>query len=111
MLTKEEVQKYKERLEKERGELVADIEKDSKTEDFGRDSALDVEDEKADEAEEFANDLASAGVHREQVEEIDEALRRIEKGTYGKCVKCGGEIEKNVLDVVPESNLCAKCKA
>ncbi len=41
---------------------------------------------------------------------IDEALRRISDGTYGKCVECGKEIGLDRLEAVPHARLCIKCK-
>ena len=40
---------------------------------------------------------------------IDNALRRIEEGTYGICEVCGGPIEKERLELLPWTTLCAKC--
>jgi RNA polymerase-binding transcription factor len=39
---------------------------------------------------------------------IDEALRRIEAGTYGICTLCGEEIPVARLDAVPWASLCLK---
>ena len=38
--------------------------------------------------------------------EIDAALGRIEAGTYGTCVTCGGEIAAERLDAYPWASLC-----
>jgi DnaK suppressor protein len=38
--------------------------------------------------------------------EIDAALQRIAKGTYGKCAVCGREIPKERLEAVPYATLC-----
>lgn len=37
------------------------------------------------------------------------ALARIEKGVYGICVGCGGEIEPGRLFVFPEAGHCPRC--
>ncbi len=42
---------------------------------------------------------------------IDEALRRIEKGTYGKCIKCGKPISAARLQAVPHARMCIECKS
>ena len=42
---------------------------------------------------------------------IDEALRRMEKGTYGKCVVCGKAIKAARLNAVPHARMCIKCKS
>lgn len=41
---------------------------------------------------------------------IDEALRRLKNNTYGKCVECGGDIDRERLKAVPHARMCIKCK-
>ena len=41
---------------------------------------------------------------------IDEALRRITDGTYGKCVTCGQDISVARLEAVPHARMCISCK-
>jgi RNA polymerase-binding protein DksA len=38
--------------------------------------------------------------------EVDEALRRIDEGTYGTCVACGRPIGRDRLEAVPYATLC-----
>ncbi|WP_295317690.1 TraR/DksA family transcriptional regulator [Roseobacter sp.] len=47
----------------------------------------------------------------QQVRRIDAALRRVEDGSYGICLKCGEEISEARLDAVPETALCRTCAA
>lgn len=47
----------------------------------------------------------------EALEDIDEALRNIDKGIYGVCEACGEEIPRERLEAVPYAKLCIKCKA
>jgi len=42
---------------------------------------------------------------------IDEALRRIKDGTYGKCQVCGKPISASRLKAVPHARLCIACKS
>ncbi len=42
---------------------------------------------------------------------IDEALARIEKGDYGKCVGCGKQISYDRLKAVPHARFCIECKS
>lgn len=37
------------------------------------------------------------------------ALARIEDGTYGECVRCGGDISPARLEARPEAALCIDC--
>jgi DnaK suppressor protein len=40
---------------------------------------------------------------------LKEALARLEAGTYGLCVSCGGEIRFERLYVFPEAPTCSSC--
>jgi DnaK suppressor protein len=46
----------------------------------------------------------------EVLEDIDEALGNIKKGSYGKCVECGEDISMERLEAVPYAKLCIQCK-
>ena len=41
---------------------------------------------------------------------IDEALKRIEDGSYGNCLQCGKPISKRRLKAVPYTELCIDCQ-
>ena len=41
---------------------------------------------------------------------IDEALKRVEDGSYGKCLQCGKSIPKTRLKALPQAELCIACK-
>ena len=43
-------------------------------------------------------------------EEIRDALRRIEKGTYGQCKNCDGPIPKARLNAAPWARHCIACQ-
>ncbi len=99
---------YHKRLEAEKEKLLREIAEAEQAPDFGSD--VDDLDEEADEAEETANERGVAQALRERVSEIDTALNKIKTGAYGVCEKCGKEISKEMLDVIPESRLCEHCK-
>ncbi|MCA1933163.1 MAG: TraR/DksA family transcriptional regulator [Calditerrivibrio sp.] len=42
---------------------------------------------------------------------IDQALKRIEDGTYGVCIECGCDIEEKRLKYVPFARYCVDCKS
>ncbi len=48
---------------------------------------------------------------REKLAEIDEALRRIEEGSYGSCEECGEKIGIGRLKAMPFTQLCVECKS
>ena len=41
---------------------------------------------------------------------IDEALKRIEEGTFGTCARCGKPIAEARLDAMPYATKCIDCK-
>jgi len=47
---------------------------------------------------------------RHLVGKIDEALSRIEDGSFGTCEECGEPIQVARLQVRPVTTLCIKCK-
>lgn len=56
-------------------------------------------------------DLALAASARAAVEEIDDALRKIDRGTYGRCETCHEEISRMRLRALPYARQCVKCKS
>ena len=44
-----------------------------------------------------------------RLQQIDNALDRINQGTYGRCVKCGKEIPHERLEVLPYALMCITC--
>lgn len=44
------------------------------------------------------------------LQEVDEALARIDAGSYGRCVDCGGEIPQKRLAALPASARCVECQ-
>jgi DnaK suppressor protein len=47
---------------------------------------------------------------RKLLEQIDDALRRMDAGTYGVCERCGERIEPERLEALPYAQLCMDCK-
>ena len=56
-------------------------------------------------------DLALSAQAQAAVEEIDKALAKIAKGTYGYCDQCGQPIPKARLKALPYASLCVACKS
>ena len=47
----------------------------------------------------------------EQLNAIDDALQRIEDGTYGVCEECGKKIHKERLKIMPFAKFCVACQS
>ena len=60
---------------------------------------------------ERARVLSLAEGLQQRLEDVQGALVRIEKGTYGKCVSCGKEIPTERLEAIPAAKLCIACKS
>ncbi len=109
MLTKEQLEQLKEQLTEQRETLAERLAQQNPNVDFGDD--VDAGDEEADEAEAFATVLGISQVEKEHLLDVEHALDKIRKGTYGKCEHCGAAISHEVLAVEPASRLCKSCKA
>lgn len=55
--------------------------------------------------------IAVADIRRQELEKMDEVLRKLEDGTYGVCEECGKDIEEERLKVMPFATVCVKCKS
>ena len=45
-----------------------------------------------------------------QLDDINQALKRIEVGTYGVCTYCGENIQPARLEIMPTAALCVECQ-
>lgn len=54
--------------------------------------------------------LAVADIRRQELTRMDEAMNRLERGTYGLCEECGTEIDEKRLSVAPLVLCCIDCQ-
>lgn len=54
--------------------------------------------------------LQRLSAHRKLMHNIDEAIRKIDAGTYGICEECGEDISEKRLLVLPAATLCVDCQ-
>jgi DnaK suppressor protein len=45
----------------------------------------------------------------ESLHDLDDALAKLDAGTYGRCEQCGGEIGGARLEAMPAARLCITC--
>jgi DnaK suppressor protein len=69
--------------------------------DAAESSELDIQDE---------IEFALIQMKAETLNRIDEALRRLEEGTYGYCFECGEEINEKRLRALPFAVRCKDCE-
>jgi DnaK suppressor protein len=67
--------------------------------------------EEATESFELEKRLALEKRTRASIAEVEHALDKFNKGTYGLCDICGQPIPADRLEAVPHANLCLSCKA
>ena len=56
------------------------------------------------------HEMSMAKNSRENLELVEGAIARIDKGSYGVCESCGGPIGKMRLQAFPRATLCLECK-
>lgn len=80
-------------------------------------SALEVADDDAKESADLAlRDLMSEMLLKlgdresQMIADIDQALLRMEEGSYGRCVKCNRPIDERRLEALPTARYDATCQ-
>src|SRR6267378_865410 len=110
MMDKKRQEGYRKRLLTKQEELrgmVARIEQDGRTAD--EDATQDPADKAANSyTKEFL--FSQSNSDRTLLGLVDEALERMEQGSYGECVHCGGEMQPKRLDAVPWARHCIPCQ-
>jgi DnaK suppressor protein len=96
----EELKKITEREAGETGEHRA------KFPDLG-----DKTEENVMEIGEYSTNLATEKVLESTLRDINNALKRIEDGTYGICKYCGKEIGEKRMLARPVASACVECKS
>ena len=96
----------KQTLLSRRNELVGDMTKIEH--ELDAPATKDVEDRSSErQGDEVLEALGR--VDLDEVKRIDAALKRIDAGTYGDCVKCGEPISDARLELLPATPFCKRC--
>jgi RNA polymerase-binding transcription factor len=109
-MDKQKLEYFRNLLLEQRRQATEDLRADNSTalegddgvEDSGEMSELDLN-------RSIALDLATR--QTQLIEEINEALQRIEDGTYGQCVECGKPLDEERLKAMPTARYDAECQA
>jgi RNA polymerase-binding protein DksA len=108
---KEKLLEEKARLQHQAEELVAEAEELAREREGG-DTQFDEESGEGDTVNiERERDLLLSAQARHVVDEIDAALARMKKGTYGVCSYAGRKIPVERLEAIPWADVCVDCKA
>lgn len=107
-LTAKQLQGIKQKLQERRSELVQDTQGWSNEDDVG--SASGDEGDLASAATTADITFSTRAREVELLGAIDEAIEKIEKGTYGKCIECEEQIPVARLEALPFAELCIDCQ-
>src|SRR6185436_633927 len=99
-----ELSKYREILEKKRDELLAATPARTPTTEPGSKSG-DWIDQSSQESDLHVH-LALKQTDTKVLRAIEQAIHRIDQGTYGICMECEGDIAPARLEAVPWTRVC-----
>ena len=109
-MDQQKLEYFRSLLLKQRRQAIEDVEAERTTAQQGDDGVQDVGDlSELDLNRSTELDLASR--NSQLIEEIDDALSRIDDGTYGQCKRCGKPIDEERLKAMPTAKYDAKCQA
>ena len=77
--------------------------------DYGDDTDPETGDASPAEVEDYTINVNLTGELEKKLNLIEEALKKIESGEYGRCEKCGKEIDIKRLSANPAALTCVKC--
>ena len=112
-LTEKQLRARREELEAERAQLLDQVQE--------LDAEADVNNWREGGFDDDPADAGSASFERETAQslsnhsrrlltQIDDALRRMDAGSYGLCERCGEAIEPERLEAIPYATMCMECK-
>jgi DnaK suppressor protein len=100
----------KEHLLEMKTRLLGEIESELKAEREGnKDEGMDTYDLASEERDREINFILSDR-ERMKIRQIDDALGRIDDGSYGVCESCGLEVAEERLEAMPFTRLCRDCQ-
>jgi DnaK suppressor protein len=114
-MTKADFAEQRKNLEDEHKRLTEELAQletsGSSSEERREGSPFGKREEEATETLELEKRLALENRIRSELAEIEHALDKFEKGTYGICDNCGKPIAPERLEALPRASLCMDCKA
>jgi len=108
--SKDPVDKYRKRLLAKQEELLHDLSRNREVTDESVDEQAQDMVDRATSAytREFAFSLSESD--RKTLLLIEQALLRLDQGTYGTCVHCQGPVQEKRLEAVPWARHCLECQ-
>ncbi|MEW6455953.1 MAG: TraR/DksA family transcriptional regulator [Acidobacteriota bacterium] len=109
-MPKKRLELFRKRLLTKREEIIRNL---TQSEEIGKLTDYDDTQDQADKAssaysKEFLYSLSNS--ERELLTQIEEALKRIERGSFGYCLSCGTAIGEKRLEALPWAKYCIECQ-
>ena len=108
-MDEQELSQFKKQLESMKVDINSDVEK-TLTEMTSQTGNIPDPNDRATMESDRSFELRIRGRVRKLLVKVDEALARIEDGTYGICAGCGEEIAVKRLQARPVAKFCIDCK-
>lgn len=100
---------FRKRLEEERRRLMTDLERLVVTEQDNPGYSTHIADDATEVFENTKNHALRRNLQR-LLGQVNDALAKFDKGTYGMCEDCGGKIDRARLKALPYAALCIQCQ-
>lgn len=105
------LKKVRETLEEMRAQLLRNVQKDlQEGREQQKDEGMDTYDVASDARDREIN-LILTDRDRDKLQALDDALARLDEGTYGVCESCDAAIAEGRLEALPFTRLCVSCQA
>ncbi|MGB0059876.1 TraR/DksA family transcriptional regulator [Candidatus Binatus sp.] len=102
--------KAREQLLDTKNKLLSEIDSETRAErESNKDEGMDTYDLASEERDREISFILSDR-ERVKLKQIDDALERLDDGSYGVCESCGLEIAEERLGAMPFSRLCRDCQ-
>jgi DnaK suppressor protein len=109
-MDEKKTQKFRQRLLEEYQKLIRSINRNRLAEE---EIKLENTEDEGDLATISHNKELLYNLHEsdfQRLKSIQEALKRMDRGEYGECVRCGEDINEKRLLAVPWATLCIQCQ-
>jgi DnaK suppressor protein len=110
-LTESQISKFREILSDKREELLATVQRKKDQEIFVGESEIGDEADIATRSVEKEMLFELTDAEKQTLDMIEGALRKIEKGVYGRCEFCRKPISRMRLEVMPWARYCIHCQS
>jgi DnaK suppressor protein len=108
-MEEKDLQRFKEQLEAMKADIATDVEQ-TLNEMTSQTGNIPDPNDRATVESDRSFDLRIRGRERKLMDKVEEALSRIDEGTYGICAGCGEDIAVKRLEARPVAKFCIDCK-